>query len=89
MEPRQRPTCKTACCGGVLPGRWTRPEPTTDPGRYDYVANADQGCSYFQYRRAELLDKLLGEVGLPPESGDIGRCRRECLRRTCARGGCQ
>ncbi len=64
VEERQQPDCDTACCGGVMPGRWTRPDPAGDPGRRDYVPDAAQGCSYFPYRRAELLDKLLGEVGL-------------------------
>jgi len=63
VEERQQPDCDTACCGGVMPGRWTRPDPAGDPGRRDYVPDAAQGCSYFPYRRAELLDKLLGEVG--------------------------
>ena len=63
VEQRQQPGCETACCGGVLPGNWTRPDPPGDPARHDYVPDAAQGCAYFPYRRAELSEKLLGEVG--------------------------
>jgi hypothetical protein len=62
VEQRPAPNCDTACCGGVLPGSWQQPDPAGDPGRHDYVPDGDQGCRYFQHRRAELLDKLLGEV---------------------------
>ena len=89
VEQRQQPDCDTACCGGVMPGRWTRPDPAGEPARRDYVPDAAQGCSYFPYRRAELLDKLLGEVGsleckLGLETHACGRRLREAI---CAQRG--
>mmetsp|Transcript_3550 Transcript_3550/g.10331 ORF Transcript_3550/g.10331 Transcript_3550/m.10331 type:complete len:816 (-) Transcript_3550:2377-4824(-) len=59
IEERKLPTCKTACCGGVVPG--TFQNSTVEAHAYEYVADESAGCSYFNYRRAEILDKLLGE----------------------------
>ena len=68
-----------------MPGSWQRSDPLGDPGRHDYVPDADQGCSYFQHRRAELLDKLLGEV----RRWHRGRTRISRLLRKLADGRCR
>ena len=69
-----------------MPGRWTRPDPAGDPGRRDYVPDAAEGCSYFPYRRAELLEKLLGEVGnaegsLDREGKNVASLSQHAVRR--------
>ena len=52
VEERQLPDCEAACCGGVVPGNFTRPP--GDPPTCDYRADAGAGCQYFDYRRQEV-----------------------------------
>lgn len=59
VEERSLPDCTSACCGGVVPG--TFKNSTTDPAVRDYVADDAAKCTYVDYRRAEIVEKLLGE----------------------------
>ncbi len=52
VEKRELPTCGTACCGGVVPGSFRNS--SNAPNVHDYVADQNEGCSYFSYRRAEV-----------------------------------